>query len=815
MTMRRILAVLMLLGAPSAALGQDPTSVRTTGGFSTGFFQLDNSTNSSKLTEYRDLRDDLYVFSWRLGTLQESGLFANLKGTNTGRSDQRFGLSAGKLGLWQLDVAWEEIPHLFSNKAQSVYTERSPGVLEAPQSMVIPFKKLATVSGDAPGVVASDNVIGAYAKAFSRPVPLGIQSRTGTFGLRYDGIEKTRFSAQYTRRTRTGTRLGYGPIGDRPPRTLNIELAEPVDHRTGDLRLGAAYDGGSYQLRAEYLLSDFANGVDDLLWQNVYVTPAAGATFENWDRSISAWGRRPLAPDNRYHNGTLTGGVTLPRSSRLTASLSYGLMRQDVTLQPYSYHANALANSTLPRTSAEAEMTTLHFSGEYSIVPAPRLNLRAFFRHFQLENETPESQWQYVTQDVSNTNGTVSFKNKRVNLAYAWDRQQYGLDTAWRLGFWGSTVGLGMERETIGREYREAGTTENIVRLSWKARPAPWLSLRTRYLHGQRDGDAYDGKVTRQSYWYAPADAGTDNDNPGFTFSNHPDMRRYDVSDRTRDRLDLTASVTPAAALTFSANFGLKRDDFDADVASIQPLADTNLAERNAATPGDQLGWLKSEQTHMGGDMFWALNERVSLNAFLGLDRGESGQRSLEYNENNKQNPSAINTAELGPWTRATSQWTADFEDRNRFLGVGATLDFPPVGASLSLSYTLSLSSIDIDYRGFGVTNWDGTPYPPNHQFAFSSPPTIKNNSHVADVRLELPLKGKAWLVLGYTFDDYEVEDYQQGSTHPWVEPVVSELLLRDTSRSFQWGNRLFNLGRYLAPGYTAHMGYTSLAYRF
>jgi hypothetical protein len=47
------------------------------------------------------------------------------------------------------------------------------------------------------------------------------------------------------------------------------------------------------------------------------------------------------------------------------------------------------------------------------------------------------------------------------------------------------------------------------------------------------------------------------------------------------------------------------------------------------------------------------------------------------------------------------------------------------------------------------------------------------------------------------------------------VEAVGADTLLRDTSRSFQWGNRLFNLGTYLAPGYNAHTGFVGMKYRF
>ncbi|MBI4520588.1 MAG: MtrB/PioB family outer membrane beta-barrel protein, partial [Gemmatimonadetes bacterium] len=441
--------------------------------------------------------------------------------------------------------------------------------------------------------------------------------------------------------------------------------------------------------------------------------------------------------------------------------------------------------------------------------------LRAFFRRFDLDNETPASQWQYATQDASNLNGTVSFKNKRISVPYAWDRQNAGIEATWRVGLWNGSIGLGFEREDIGREYRDADTSENLVRASWRARATEWLSLRAKYLYGDRDGGTYDWHVTSQSYWYAPADVGTDNDNPQFTFSNHADMRRYDVSDRRRDQVDLTASLTPGAAFSISTTARFRRDDFASDVRPSQPLLATTLPDREAATPGDQLGLLRSERRRVSVDVFYAPAERFSLNAFVGWEAGDAEQRGLEFNENNKQNPSAVATAELGPWTRATSQWTADSEDRTRNAGVGGTFEIVPGRVSLSADYTLSLSRIDIEYRGFGVTNWNGVAFPANHQFAFQTPPAVRHDSHVANTRLEFPLGGNVEMLVGYTYDYYRIRDWQQDVEAQSFEPVGSEFLLRDTSRSHQWGNRLFEMGRYLAPSYTAHVGHASFSYRF
>lgn len=814
--MRRLVALLTVASAaPALAPAQDTSAVRTSGRLSSGVQQLDNNTNSSKFTEYRDLRDNVYLLDFGLDVLNPQGLFFDLAGTNVSRRDQRLRLTAGDVGTWRFDLAWNEIPHLLSNKAQSPYLEREPGRLEVPQTMLIPFRRLATAAADAPSVLASDTVIAAYAASFVRPMELGTQTNTGTVGFRYDGLQALDLSVGYTRRTKTGSRPSYGPIGDRPPRTLNIELAEPVDYRTGDLRAAAGFDGGRYQVRAEYLFSNFANQVDELVWQNVYARPQPGASFDTWDRLIGAFGRRPLAPDNRYHNATLSAGANLPLDSRLALSFAYGRMDQDEPLVPYAYQVDTLANGTLPRVAADARINTTSFTAEYAIAPIRRVNLRAFYRRFDLDNQTPSSQWQYATSDASNVNGTVSYKNKRVSLPFAWDRQTAGADATLRLGVWKSSLALGFEREDIGREYREAETSENVLRASWRAQPTGWLSLRAKYLHGDRDGRTYDWQATRQSYWYTLAEAGTDNDNPQFTFNDHPDMRRYDVSDRKRDRVDVTVGLTPGSTFSLSTTVGYQRDDFASGVQPVQPLLGRPLADSLAATPGDQLGLLRSERRQVSVDLSFSPADRVSLNGSVGWDQGKSSQRSIEFNENNKQNPSAVATAELGPWTRAGSQWTADVDERTWYAGAGGEVDVVPSRVSLSANYTLSLSQMDIEYAGYGVTNWDGTPFAPTHQFGFQTPPSVRHQSHVADLRLEFSLVRDIAMVAGYTFDYYKIEDWQQEVETPWYEPVGSEFLLRDSSRSHQWGNRLFNLGRYLAPGYTAHLGYLSLTYRF
>lgn len=800
--------------APVAAVAQDAKPVEVTGSFSVGLQQFDNDTNSSKFNEYRDIRDNLSLFSLKLGIDDPTGArYFDLFGTNLTRDDQNLQARGGVYGRWRLGVDWNDTPHLFSNKAQTAFIERGPGLLEVPATIPITFKRLATAAADAPGVRASDDLIAAFQSTYLKPVALRTQVRHGRASFEYTGSDAVTLGITYDLRKRNGTRPGFGPIGDRPPRTLNVQLAEPVDHRTQDVTLTAEHLARTFQVQASYLYSDFANNVDTLVWQNMYTTQAPGADFDVWDRAVSVYGRRPLAPDNRYHHAQVTFGADLPAESRLGLTAGYGRLDQNETLVPYSYHT-AIANSVLPQTTANAKMNTMQLGADFTINPAPLLNVRAFLRRYDLDNKTPEAQWQYVTSDTSNLNGTVSYKNKRINLAYEYDRTNFGAEATYRLRPVKGALTFGYEREEVTRAYREGDTSENRLSASLRLRPSRWANARLRYLYADRDGGSYNGTVTQQSYWYAFAEA--DNDNPQFAFSNHPDMRRYDVSDRKRHQVDATLNLVPRDSLTVAASVRYRTDDYDSGVGPSQPLAGLNVAERQATTPGDQLGLLEDSRLRYAVDVFGMPNDRVTLNAFISWDKGASLMRSIEYNENNKLNPSAIQTAELGPWTRAGSQWSADTDDATATLGAGMTFFTSPGGVSLSLNYTVSLSDVDIAYAGFGVTNWDGTPYPPNHQFAFpATPPTISNDLHVFDARVEIPLVRGVAMTIGYLFERYRLDDWQQSDGQSFFESVGSEFLLRDTSRSHQWGNRLFNLGSYLAPKYTAHVGYAGFSYRF
>lgn len=816
--MRNFIAGLTLAALPMLATAQTPEekpAAVTGGAITIGVQQVQNSSNSSAFTEYRDLRDGRTPLAFTFATKSNSGVYFSMAGADVTRRDQSLGAIAGKPGVWKLKATWDELPHDLSQKARSPYTSSAPGVLEVPQTMAITFKKLATGASDAASVVAMDAIAAAYLQQYAKPVSLGLALKNGGFDLQAAPLKGVRVEIGFTRREKSGTDIGYGPIGDRPPRTLNIQLAEPVDYATGDLKAAAEIVTPRYQLRGEYLRSQFENEIDVLKWRNVWASAPAGAAYDTWDRAVAVYGVRPLAPDNTYQSFTVSGGLALPFASRLTASVTRGTMEQDGTLLPYAYQNDLLANKALPRSTAQGKMETTALSAEYSITPLPRVTLRAFARHYALDNQTPAAHWQYVTQDVSGLTGTVSYVNKRISEAFAWDRQNFGVESSLRVPALNGNVVLGYEREDFGREHLEAAeSSENTVRVAWNGRLAKWLSARARVQHGVRDAGEYDWRAASHSYWYGSTEA-NDNNNPQYSFENHPDLRVYTMADRVRDQAEVSVTLTPRRTLSLSARFKSRTEDFDSNVESIQPLSGLSVADNQARTPGKQLGLLARDVQRLALDVTYAPNDRLGLNASFGQDLGTSEMRSIEFNENNKMNPSAINTAVLGPWTRESSEWTASFEDRATFVMVGGTYDVVPGKATLAVNISSARADMEIAYEGFGLTSFDGTPLASNNEYSFQSPTPVAQRTTVTDVSLVTPLFGRVQARLGLRNERYSIDDWQQGTGTPQFETVGSELLLRDTSRSHQWGNRLPNLGSYLAPSYTGTSVYVGVTYAF
>jgi hypothetical protein len=673
-------------------------------------------------------------------------------------------------------------------------------------------------------MLENDRRIDAYLRQYLAEVPeLGTDNDRMSLEFAYAPTAAFEARLGASRRTREGEKITYGPLGDRPPRTLNVELPEPIDYTETTLQFDLAYAHRLFDVTFELSAPEFENEIDTMRWQSMYFGPdASGASDWNNDiilagdaivrRAVSTVGQRALAPDNKATNATVSFGMNTAMNGRFTATAAAGRLRQDMTLLPYSYSSLVTdwnQTSKLPRLSADAAMDTLLVDLQYVFSPVKSLRVRPFARSYSLENDTPQSNWFYVTQDsASNTSGGSTYKNKRTSLAYDFARQNLGVEATWQARR--TTLGLTLEQEGIERDQREADTDETIVRATASFRPFNRFSVRGRYTLGQREADDYNTFITNTSYWYAPSEAGTDPDNPAFSFTNHPDMRRFDVTDRTRNEFDLTASYTATDTLSFSASASLRQHDFDSDVAPSQPLAGTSFGGATATTPGIQLGLLAQDTTRFSFDVNWNPTERFAANVFASLDSIDADQKGMAYNEMTRTSAQAPLLSSSGQaWTDSRSIWLAEHEDQTTAIGVGIHYTFIPDRLTMTADYILSDGTVDIAYSGYGNDQPLTTTY-----YAFRSPETAERLTHTANLGLEYELPRGLVVGFRYLFEDYDTEDWVEAPLGGWVE-MVNENFIRDTTRDNRWGNRLPRLGGYLAPSYSANVGFITLGYRW
>lgn len=836
-----ILAFLILLAAPAATLAQEENRIDYDGEVTIGVQQFDVDSDSSKFTEYRDIRDGFYLYDLWFDLLDtRSGLFMDFKGDNLIRDDQsiRFGLGDYGTG-WKIDIFHNEIPHNLSNKAKTPFIDQGNGIFTVPSPVLdAPIVGIPNSAANTADMLANDEATANWLTTHLRDTDLGTQRDRTSATLQYMPMADLKFRFTYMDERKDGSKITYGPIGNRPPNTLNIQFAEPIDYSTREIKFEAEYNQPTYQAMFTYVYSDFENDIDTLRWQNIWAfnpedpfgfttaTSAAGS------QDLATFGQRALAPENDYHNASLSMGIDMPMASRLTATAAYGWMEQDMSLLPYSTSSfgsptEFSSTAVLPRDSADAEIDTKLLNLDYTINPVNRLNLKASGRYYDLDNDTPESNWWYITSDAIPTAdaaaGKPTFKNQRVDLSYGYDQLNYGLEASYNLNVWRTILGLALEREELDRDYREADTDENIFKASLRTHPLAWLTLRAKYLYGDREGDDYNTFITARSYWYDPTST-TNLDNPAGSFTNHPDMRKYDVTDRERNQFDIAGTITPLESLNLTASYLFRDDDYDDGVISTQPLLGNLLAatpeDQLAATPGAQLGLLERETQRYALDAMYALNERLTFTGFGSRETIDLEQRGLEYNENNKLNPvsSGLNTSnELGAWDRDTSIWLAETEDATNTFGLGTGFEIIAGKLNFTADYVYSRGEVDIHYSGFGTQSGldPANTLADDHQFAFRTPPTVEHKQYTFNASLEYQCVKGLIFGLHYIFDRYSISDWMQEADTPWFESVGSEFLLRDTSQSHQWGNRLVNMGSYLGPSYEAHLVAVTMTYNF
>lgn len=816
-----------------------------TGDVEAGGQIVDVTNDSSKFNEYKDDEDDPYLYRLHFGIYDtQTGRFLDFRGSRLLRDDQELYLEFGSYGAqesdtplgWSIDASWKETPHLLSNSARTPYEflgggryQVADGIINAIQISNINDARSWTAPDAGPGLPGEDARIARVLAGVVRPIDLGTERETGVFGFNLLFSERTKGRLEFGIDDKEGSILTGVGIGDRPPRSVNIQLPEPIDYKTRNFKLSLEHSGRNYQVDASYLYSDFENEVESLTWNSLFHAPGFftdGATDFDGIRIPGSTlyatnGAVALNPDNTYSNFVVNGSLNLPWRSRLSASVSYGVMKQDDDLLPFatSDFGGRQTPSALPRDSADARIETAMVNVVYTVNPLRRMNLKLNYRYYDLDNETDQDIWRGNTQDTNSR----SFKSERINVGYDLEQQNLGLDLSYYLGKFG-TLGVSYEREEKERPQREVEETdEDIYEVSYRVRPANWASLLAKYTRRERDGSPYNSEITKQSFAFDAFARQSEADNPLLGFSNHPALRKFDVADRDQDRFDLSLGFVAADSVNINLRYNYGKNDYDSDISSDFTTWDAaTLSFVDTFIDPAQLGLLEDETKLYAVEVNYAAGDRLSLSGYFSREEYDIDQRGRFLDENNRLNANAGTIAAgTKDWqdTSGANVWDADISDNTNTVGAGVDYAASDDRFTLAAGFSHSRGKVSINYvAGANIAEDDTTSF--RNFSEWSSPPDarFKTNTLTFDIGYQL---NESWsLGFRYLFEIYRVSDWQQQATGAH-QNLLNENFVADqdpetagTSQD-RAGSRLVLLDDLLAPSYDAHVGLITARYRW
>jgi MtrB/PioB family decaheme-associated outer membrane protein len=792
---------------------------------------FDPNLNASKFSEYRDMRNGLYL---RRADLKYENLLGSknyfaVQSQRTLYRDQSYLATLGQYGKYKIQFRYDEIPHTYTDTARTLFTQTSPGVWSFPA--LIRQSLQASTAANLPSIINTQAV-----PQFNFITPSIIRKK-GTASISYNVNSHWNLDALFWRESQRGTRP-IGLIMNSSPSAsassgYGVELPEPINYFNNLLRFGTEYGRRSWGIQAAYIGSFFQNHTGQLVWDNPF-------RLTNEQITNPLTGRMDLYPDNKAQYMSFAGATDVTKYMRFTASISPGWLRQNDPLLPYTTNTaiNTCGDGTqactslavLPAPSLAGDKQTLAMNYTLVTTAWKSFELKAAYRHYDYNNNTPVLSLTPVEGDAAapTTADTTPFGFNRKNLE---------LTGNWYFGK-KSSLKVGYEGEWMDRSHRDAAhSLENSFFAAGDWVPFKDLLIRLSYRHSDRKPDAYQDDNASDPVTGVGITC-ADTTTVSFT-ADQRCSRRFDESARLRNRGDGLVQYSPTDKLTLSAFGGTLQDNFNRLGGTNSP-APLNFLTGGAATvsPYYLYGVLKDISYNYGFDADYALSTQVSLFAEYSHERYY--KRIISRNRAPTSGVQTILTC--NGCDSANNDWESVTREPVDIYSAGADL-YLGKKAYFTTYYSLSATKGNVDSRPLG----DPTILAGANQFtligtsaAVNYPETV-NRIHEVVVMFRYKLRENLTPKIEYRYQQWDNKDYQTSvmtqymgcvSSAPPAAPVpgcTTPILNSATSPNpvgvaspfypyFVVGDP--SAARYLflgadQPSYRAHTITASLEYRF
>lgn len=798
----------LLLTAMAGALMLAPSPAASDSGVPeveivSGVQTLDiDGDRAARAEEYRDLYSGSRLEGFALNWLDAAdGWDMSLRGNNILQLDQRYALRLSSPGEVSVRADWRETPHVFGGGGTllhkfegDIFTFDSAfrQVLEnaatdpaaaVPLATLMPQVLTSTGREIATGLIRKQGSV----EASGRVAP-GVRVGVNAGSERVDGSRALAVGTYIRRQAVSGeanTGAGYFDRERFVPR--GIELPAPIRYRTSVYGLSASVKRDRAFVDAGWQTSRFKNGLGTLRWDNPF--EGGSSVASSADRGRFAHAAMDLYPNNDHDRIHLTGGVSLPKRTRINATFAVATTKQNDPFMAFTTNEALMfpgadrvlgtaddvvgtSASLLPAASLDGEIKTTRTDLRITSHPTAALALNAAVRSYKYENNAAELFFPgYAAYGESYWRAGVGRRIAGRDTLYS-ESAGYEKTVLSAGAGYALLPGLHVDVEysTSKMEYdlRQVDeTTEDVWQFGMRFEPLDWASGRLGYLVSSREfaGEYEIGLETSR-------------------------VRMFDVWARDRDRVQADISLVPDDRWSVDLAFSDGKDEYPGVVTDPDPLPATGNIF--ASQP---YGLNESGARSLSAGVGYRF-DAVSLSAAFGHDTSKWSSLAV----------TKTTLADDGVQFDPDNRWSREQEDTNDWVTLAATIYAVPRRTTLLADLTWS------HYEGEMKTANLSTP-DLNSAVAYDFP-VFKTDLASARLGIKHAIRENIDLVANYWFEPFRLDDWQSDSMQPYMQGVVQETAGSATDfRSEDMSRYLFLDSRY--SDYTVNAASLMLSMRF
>lgn len=691
---------------------------------------------NSSYGEYSGIGDDDAYLVGNLEGLSEQGAYYyRLQTNDLGLDSRRLDLSAGKHGSYALEFIHDEIPHLISSDARTPFEGAGGTRLVLPAG----FVQSTTTSG----MTALEDSL--------KTLDLRTDRTRNQFRVTEDFARGWRASLSVRREDKEGVQSLGGLTAQNAGLADTTILPQPVDYRTEEFSVGLEYAGDDRQMEVGYLLSVFHDNNASIIWDVPFLKANPTAL------DYPAVARIGLPPDNTYQRLTVSGGMILPGSTRVSGIVEAGQMRQDDAFLPYSTDdiggtASVLEDGdALPRESAEARIDVLHLALNLASHPLSALGVTARYRYYGTDNKTPYTLFDRVMNDTVPQSTTDDIYSRPYDRA----RSTFEVGAGYRVaaGF-NLKADYKHEDTNYDRHRPVRGTAENTLKAGVNGNFGD-VSGRVGYVHAQRDAEDYDGFLSYSTLFDSLScpsivTVDPDPDTGGSTqvdtcFRNHPDFRQFDLASRERNRYYASVIYAPDEKVQIGLDVADSRETF----------------RDNILFDDTYLGLTSDDGMTATLDVGYTPEDSWSVSAYVTRELMDSSQTGRAFG-------GAASTA-----IDSSLNWTADFDDEITTVGIQGGFDMLHEMLHVTMDYAYTKAKSRIRFTaGSGVT--------------YEDMPEDGSERHAASLRAVYRVSDSIAYAVGFGYERFRSQDWALDSVEAGGTALNDVLLLSGPQEDYR-----------------------------